>query len=1007
MAEIARYHLDEEGGLYCFGSNLRYNRVLYGGHNHDDSARRFFTFAGDAPIFMGALSDYKINNWCYQAKCGVLQSGLALTPGVKFGGNYSRWFHNCGDLLSTWHHGYMEYEATQFGNYFPECKVNIQVFPLQEHDGFCVSYDILADAQVIFCAVLSGMTGFIGRFDNLEAARRDLSKDDCVDCEASLLKGGIAKLYNPKMKNTVLVANNFGATMELDGAEAALETMPAMTLTLHEGAPAAIKMSRRLMAGERLSGEIIVMVNEKPETLKKYLANPVLRDICLRILKKGQGIVSVSPDRRLDGTVQDMQIALDASYHTPTFNHGAVGYHAPFLGWRGWYGASDAGWFDRVKGAIRAHLKTMQRSNVPEKVWYDGADRPDLDHEGTQYHHIANSNGRLTPLLDSDDIYDMQEVAIDMTFHYLERTGDLELGREIFDDLAELLAWEERILDPDGDGLYQSFLNTWISDGHVYNGGGCAQASCYNYAANVEMVRLGKAIGRDTAIFKARADKIYKAMQNTLWLKKEGVFAEYIDTIGNKMLHPSPELSTIYLASEAGIAEPKQMASMLDFTEKHIRSAITRNREGRLAYSANWLPKKYSTCGIFPAENAALALAYFRNRNAAGALQLLDGLLDAFALSAGPGAISHVLAASGANDHGDWDFTDVTSTYLRLIVEGLWGVRYSRLSNEITIEPQLPDAWDKAALRLSDLSVSFVAKGKEKCLKILTDLDCDIKVYLPGDAKKVLCNGKAIKGRADKSRQTPAYIITLPRKAGCCLLQYTSEQGVGNAPELLTELPERPQHPTPVGKLEYVDCSKVFNTEITKIYARDFMSPRPKGYSIGARKCGRYAWEWNHYGHNELVINDDALRKAAKGIYRLPSGWSFKTPAKGKNVACASIWDNFPTEITVPLSGSAKNLVCFVIGGTNAMQNSVVNGEIVVKYKDGSSETLQLVHPYNFDDFLLPNVQQECECFYFADGCHGTVLHIPLKAKKKLASFTVRGVANEVIVGLLGAVLER
>ena len=89
------------------------------------------------------------------------------------------------------------------------------------------------------------------------------------------------------------------------------------------------------------------------------------------------------------------------------------------------------------------------------------------------------------------------------------------------------------------------------------------------------------------------------------------------------------------------------------------------------------------------------------------------------------------------------------------------------------------------------------------------------------------------------------------------------------------------------------------------------------------------------------------------------------------------------------------------------MQNGVLNGEIVVSYKDGSSKTLQLVHPFNFDDFLLPNVEQECECFYFSDGCHGIVLHIPLNKNRELSSFTVRGVANEVIVGLLGASLER
>ena len=155
-----------------------------------------------------------------------------------------------------------------------------------------------------------------------------------------------------------------------------------------------------------------------------------------------------------------------------------------------------------------------------------------------------------------------------------------------------------------------------------------------------------------------------------------------------------------------------------------------------------------------------------------------------------------------------------------------------------------------------------------------------------------------------------------------------------------------------------------------------------------------------------MVINDDALRNAPGGIYALDSGWSFRTPATGDNVACASIWDNFPTEFSVPLNGCAKALDCFIIGGTNAMQNGVVNGEITVNYKDGTKKVLQLVNPVNFDDFLLPNIEQECECFYFADGCHGIVVHIDLKKNKELESFTVRGVANEVIIGLLGAVLE-
>jgi len=133
-----------------------------------------------------------------------------------------------------------------------------------------------------------------------------------------------------------------------------------------------------------------------------------------------------------------------------------------------------------------------------------------------------------------------------MLLHYLERTGDLELAKELFEDIKGVLDWEERILDPDKDGLYQNFLNTWISDGHSYNGGGCAQASAYNYHANLMIAKVARNLGYPDKVFKERAEKILKSIQDTLWLPSKGVIAEFIDTVGNKLIHPSPELSTIY-----------------------------------------------------------------------------------------------------------------------------------------------------------------------------------------------------------------------------------------------------------------------------------------------------------------------------------------------------------------------------------------------------------------------------------------------------------------------------
>ena len=87
-----------------FGSFERFNRVLYGGHEHDDDQGRFFTFAGDTPVFMGASSDYTRDTWCYQAKNGVLMSGLATTPGYALGethDSFSSWFHDSSMVSAT------------------------------------------------------------------------------------------------------------------------------------------------------------------------------------------------------------------------------------------------------------------------------------------------------------------------------------------------------------------------------------------------------------------------------------------------------------------------------------------------------------------------------------------------------------------------------------------------------------------------------------------------------------------------------------------------------------------------------------------------------------------------------------------------------------------------------------------------------------------------------------------------------------------------------------------
>ena len=172
------------------------------------------------------------------------------------------------------------------------------------------------------------------------------------------------------------------------------------------------------------------------------------------------------------------------------------------------------------------------------------------------------------------------------------------------------------------------------------------------------------------------------------------------------------------------------------------------------------------------------------------------------------------------------------------------------------------------------------------------------------------------------------------------------------------------------------------------------------------RLNGRYAWEWNHFGHNALNVDDSGLRKCG-GILKTASGLRFETPAEGNNALTVSLWDNFPTKAEIPLSGTAGELAVLLCGTTNAMQSYVVNARLRVEYEDGSAETAELIPPENFDDLLIAAFQEKNETVYFSDGTHGLVQKIALDPEKKLRKFTVEAVANEVIVNILALTLRK
>ena len=182
-----------------------------------------------------------------------------------------------------------------------------------------------------------------------------------------------------------------------------------------------------------------------------------------------------------------------------------------------------------------------------------------------------------------------------------------------------------------------------------------------------------------------------------------------------------------------------------------------------------------------------------------------------------------------------------------------------------------------------------------------------------------------------------------------------------------------------------------------------------------------------------------------QGRLVLPQGVPFQTPGSNaaagdagndaKNIAFTSQWENYPRELSLPLSGHASHLYLLMAGSTNWMQSRFDNGEVVVSYADGSTARLSLHNPttwwpidqdYKIDDFAFhrpepipPRVDLKTGLVRVLDvttfkgkggkvsGGAATVLDLPLQPAKELKSLTVRTLANEVVIGLLSATLVR
>ena len=765
-------------------------------------------------------------------------------------------------------------------------------------------------------------------------------------------------------------------------------------------------------------------------------------------------VIFNTPDAYLNPVGGTMVMAADGAWNGQVWTHGAVGWRMPLPGWRAAYMGDFLGMFDRQRIHFDAYAKS-QVTDIPVTRPHVMDKEHNLSRGAYEWGTPMYSNGYICRNPENNKQfhhYDMNLVYIDELLWHFQFDADTAYMRKMWPVIKSHLAWEKNTWDPDNDGLYDAYCCIWASDALQYNSGGVTHSSAYNYRANLLAARMAEMIGENPAPYREEADRILKAMNSRLWLKDFGHWAEYQDFMGLKRVHKDAALWSIYTPIDCGAGTGEQNYLATKNVDRHIPRVpyIYDGQEYQTVSTSDWSPYEWSINNVAMAEVMHTVLAYYQAGRAEEAYRLLKAnVLDFMYLGSSPGNFGQLSTMDRATGEGYRDFSDVTGISSRAFIEGLYGITPNALEGKCIIRPGFPAVWDSASVHTPYLDYSFRRVGDKDIFDIEQNFARPLQIVI----RQNMGGGKYKDTELTADKRQHVELATIKPvdndevvvKKTYTLADAVAEQtadrwgtmtGVGNDFDQLND-----------GKRRMVNMDAAFNSEVSDIFKNQYLTPRSPYTTLCVPTQGMGDW----CSTKKLAkIDDSKLRSMVKdGSFETLPGLSFRTPAEGKNIAYTSLWDNYPDSITIPLSGKASHAYLLMAGSTNPMQFAIENAVVRVEYTDGTTDELMLVPPVNWcpieQDFVenavafaMPAVrpyriglntgivsrhlfrdshyQEAATAGDLPDmklamcalpGGAATMLDMPLNAKKKLRSLTLRALSNEVVVGLMGITLQK
>ncbi|WP_443938643.1 DUF4450 domain-containing protein [Pedobacter sp. MW01-1-1] len=725
-----RYH-PEGLNIVIQNGTKRFNRALYGSHT------AFRVEGGDLPEF------------------ALYMPGLG--GNFKFGfiaGGESKWLIEASKIKSIYRSGALQYEIED--PILGSGKLVLDVQALAKGEGAVVRakfYKVNRSVQLFWA--FGGASGKnFSRNGDMGPDPESvfyLHPENCKGNVFSIGKNSFELTYGKGKK----LAAYFSSTVFKKGDACEQKSPLAMVQSASEEFPVITgkqkiennRASYFLIQNPDAEGAIqqasVVKSYEEAEKARAALANRITIN---------------TPDIFINTLGGNISIAADAIWESPSYLHGAIGWRMRLNGWRGAYAADFLGWHDRAQTHFSAYAKSQVLTPPAGPVIADTA--LNLARSKEQIGSAMFSEGYISREPEGKNIrphhYDMNLVYIDQLLWHLNWTGNLNYLKEIWPVIKRHLAWEKRVFDPDGDGLYDAYAAIWASDALQYSAGGVTHSSAYLYRANEMASELARLLGEDGSSYHAEAEKIKKAINEQLWLKDKGVFAEFKDALGMRNVHTSPGLWTIYHSIESGVANPFQAYGSLRYVDTEIphipiRANGLENASYYTLSTTNWMPYEWSLNNVVMAENMHTALANWQAGRKEEAFKLWKSeLLNDQYLGGSPGNFVQISHYDANRGEAYRDFADPIGVSARSLVEGLFGIIPNALHKTLMIKPGLPDEWKYAQFKSPDIGYAYQQTGTIETYTIEPHFPVSMALHFRlkikwNQLKSVKVNGRLVK----------------------------------------------------------------------------------------------------------------------------------------------------------------------------------------------------------------------------------------------------------------------